>query len=416
MRIAILTDRFPALSETFIENQILSLLDLGIEVVILASGRGTAEITHAATRRILAEARIIYLPVPRPSRRRWLDLLGVLARPQAALRVVGALRRLGAAPGPYGVVRLIKAATALAGQPMAFDHIFCHFAPNGDFGVWLRDTGLLSGRILTFCHGYDFSEVVQAHGAAIFERLFAEGDLFIANTNYTRRRILEIGAPASRTLTLPVGLFPGRFHYRVRYAAPDRPVRFFSIGRLVEKKGHALALHAFRQVLDAGIAAEFAIVGDGPLRDGLDALIAALNLTETVTLLGRRSQEAVARLANDADIFVLASTASASGDVEGQGLVLQEAQAMGLPVIASDHNGFPEGIRNGESGVLVPEGDIDALATAMIELARHPERWAPMGRAGRSFVREHFDQSRLTVELLGILGIGVAPSVPAQVA
>jgi colanic acid/amylovoran biosynthesis glycosyltransferase len=413
MRIAILTDRFPSLSETFIENQILSLLDLGIEVVILASGRGAADITHAATRRILAKAPVIHLPVPRPSRQRWLDLLAGLAQPRSALHVLHALRRLGTAPGPYGVIRLIKAATALVGKPMAFDYVFCHFAPNGDFGVWLRDIGLLNGRILTFFHGYDFSELVQARGAAIFDRLFAEGDLFVANTDYTKRRILEIGAPTARTLTLPVGLFPGRFHYRIRFAAPDRPVRFFSIGRLVEKKGHALAIHAFRQVLDAGIAAEFAIVGDGPLRAGLEALIAALSLTDTVTLLGRRSQEAVARLANEADIFVLASTASTSGDVEGQGLVLQEAQAMGLPVIASDHNGFPEGIRSGESGVLVPEGDIDALAVAMIELARHPERWAPMGRAGRSFVRERFDQARLTSELLGILGKQAAP---AQVA
>jgi colanic acid/amylovoran biosynthesis glycosyltransferase len=73
-------------------------------------------------------------------------------------------------------------------------------------------------------------------------------------------------------------------------------------------------------------------------------------------------------------------------------------------VIASTHNGFPEGMIDGETGMLVAEGDVDALASGMIELARHPELWAPMGRAGRAFVRERFDQGRLTAELLGVLG------------
>jgi len=398
VRIAILTDRFPALSETFIENQIVSLLDLGIAVTIIASGRGSTEILHASTRRILAEARIVYLPVPQPRHRRWRDALAVLTRPRATRRILSALHRIHAWPGPHEILRLILAAPVLAGEAKHFDYIFCHFAPNGSFGIWLRDVGLLQGPLLTFCHGYDFSELVQAHGPAIFERLFARGDLFVANTDYTKRRILEIGAPAARTLKLPVGLFPERLRYRVRYAAPDRPVRFLSIGRLVEKKGHGLAIRAFRQVLDAGINARLGIIGDGPLRAELTALI------------GRHSQESVAHLADQADLFVLASTASTSGDVEGQGLVLQEAQAMGLPVIASNHNGFPEGMRDGETGMLVPEADIDALAAAMTRLAQHPEQWAPMGRAGRSFVREHFDQARLTAELLGVLGARVPAS------
>jgi colanic acid/amylovoran/stewartan biosynthesis glycosyltransferase WcaL/AmsK/CpsK len=403
VKIAFLTDRFPALSETFIENQILSLLDLGIDVTILASGRGSTEVMHAATKRILAEAQIVYLPTPRPRAQRWLDLLALPLRLGSAWRIATTLRRLRARPGLHEILRLILAASVLEyGQ--RFDFVFCHFAPNGSFGVWLRDAGLLQGTLLTFCHGYDFSELVQARGPAIFARLFQRGDLFVANTDYTRGRLLEIGAPAARTLKLPVGFYPERFRYRVRYAAPDRPVRFVSIGRLVEKKGHAYALHALRQVLDAGIEARLGIIGEGPQRAELEALIKLLELGEAVTLYGRRSQEEVARLADEADLFVIASTASASGDVEGQGLVLQEAQAMGLPVIATRHNGFPEGMIDGETGLLVPEADIDGLAAGMIELARHPEYWAAMGRAGHAFVRERFDQPRLTGQLLGVLG------------
>ena len=414
MRIAVLTDRFPAVSETFIENQIVSLLDLGVEVTVLASAAGAREVLHGATRRILAETGIVVLGAPRRRGRRWLDVLSVLARPVAALKVATALWRRRAWPGPYDFIRLVLAAAALGRARTRFDYLFCHFAPNGAFGVWLRDLDLVAGRILTFCHGYDFSEIVQARGAAVFERLFQRGDLFLANTEYTRRHLLAIGAPEARTLKLPVGLFPDRFHFRVRYAAPDRPVRFLSIGRLVEKKGHAYAIRAFRLLLDGGIRARLSIIGEGPLRRDLEKLIAELGLGDSVELLGSRSQEAVGRIADESDLFVLASTKAASGDVEGQGLVLQEAQAMGLPVIATSHNGFPEGMRHGESGVLVPEADVEALAGAMLALASHPECWAPMGRAGRAFVREHFDQALLTTELLGIIGAHV--SSPARVA
>jgi colanic acid/amylovoran biosynthesis glycosyltransferase len=74
------------------------------------------------------------------------------------------------------------------------------------------------------------------------------------------------------------------------------------------------------------------------------------------------------------------------GDEEGQGLVLQEAQACGLPVIATNHGALPEGLVPGQSGFLVPERDVDALAARLNYLIEHPELWPIMGRLGREFV------------------------------
>ena len=406
LRIALLLDNYPAISETFIDNQILSLIDRSLDVTILSFGRGTPETSglHEATRRILGAARILRVTVPRPRAGRALDLLYLLAHPIASLGILARALSIGALPSPYDFIRLVMAAVDLRGQECRFDHVFCHFAPNGQFGTWLRDLGLIQGRLVTFFHGYDFSERVQAQGPDLYRRLFQRGDLFIANTNYTRRRILEIGAPEARTVRLPVGLYPDRFPFRARTAIAGGPVRFLSIGRLVEKKGHVYAIEALALVRAAGIDARLAIIGEGPTRSALEAAIARLGLAEQVHLLGRRTQEEVARLADTADIFVLASTSARSGDVEGQGLVLQEAQALGLPVIASNHNGFPEGLIDGETGLLVAERDPAALAEAMIELARRPERWAPMGTAGSRWVRQHFDQAYLTEQLLILLG------------
>jgi colanic acid/amylovoran biosynthesis glycosyltransferase len=342
--------------------------------------------------------------VPHPRDKRLLDLGYLLAHPWASLRTLAKAFRRGPLPSPYDFIRLVMARVDLKGRQQQFDHVFCHFAPNGQFATWLVDMGLIRGRLVTFFHGYDFSERVQAHGPDIYRRLFERGDLFVANTNYTRRRILDIGAPETRTIKLPVGLYPDRFPFRARSHSEGRPIRFLSIGRLVEKKGHIYAIEALALVRSAGVNANLTIIGEGPTRTELEVAIGRLGLGTQVRLLGRRTQEEVAQIADQADIFVLASTSAPSGDVEGQGLVLQEAQALGMPVIASNHNGFPEGLVEGETGMLVPERDPAALAEAMIGLAYRPDRWTPMGTAGNDWVRRHFDQAYLTGQLLALLG------------
>jgi colanic acid/amylovoran biosynthesis glycosyltransferase len=90
------------------------------------------------------------------------------------------------------------------------------------------------------------------------------------------------------------------------------------------------------------------------------------------------------------------------GDVEGQGLALQEAQASGLPVVATDHDGFPESIAPDRSGFLVPERDVDALADRLLYLVRHPAVWPEMGQAGRKHVEDHYDAGSLNLRLVEI--------------
>jgi len=72
-------------------------------------------------------------------------------------------------------------------------------------------------------------------------------------------------------------------------------------------------------------------------------------------------------------------------------MVLQEAQAMGLPVVWTNHNGFPESILDRQSGFLVPERDVHALSTKLAELIRQPNLWREIGRKGRAYVEAEFD-------------------------
>ena len=77
--------------------------------------------------------------------------------------------------------------------------------------------------------------------------------------------------------------------------------------------------------------------------------------------------------------------------MEGTPVVLMEAQACGLPVVSTYHSGIPEVVKDGESGFLVPEKDVDALAEKMEYLINHPELWPKMGEAGRKHIERNYN-------------------------
>jgi colanic acid/amylovoran biosynthesis glycosyltransferase len=283
-----------------------------------------------------------------------------------------------------------------------YDVIHCHFAPSGVMAVLLREIGALQGTIITTFHGYDVGSYPQKHGINVYEPLFRMGDLYTANTRYTRDRGIALGCPSERIVTLPMGIDLSKFRFTPRQLLPGEPIKILTVGRLVEKKGIEYAVRAVAKVTHAERRIVYRIAGDGPLRGALERLISGLHLDARVQLIGAKTKDEVRDLYADSHLFMLSSVTAADGDKEGQGLVLQEAQATGLPVLSTLHNGIPDGVRDGESGFLVPERDVDALAGRLSELVEHPERWSAMGRAGRAHMEAHYDVERLTDRLVEI--------------
>jgi colanic acid/amylovoran biosynthesis glycosyltransferase len=235
----------------------------------------------------------------------------------------------------------------------------------------------------------------------MYRRLFATADAVTVNSDYTRRGVEKLGCPPAKLHQLSVGLDPKEFPFRERSVQAVEPVGILTVGRLVEIKGHEFVIRAVAKVREQHAEVRYDIVGDGPLRPKLEKLIAQLGLDGVVTLHGAREGAEVKRLMAGAHLFVLASV-SVEGDQEGQGLALQEAQACGLPVLATQHGAFPEGILAGKSGFLVPERDVEALADRLGYLIEHPETWAAMGRQGRAFVERRYDMRQLNQDLLAI--------------
>ena len=162
-------------------------------------------------------------------------------------------------------------------------------------------------------------------------------------------------------------------------------------GRLVEKKGIEYAIRAVAQVAQQYPNLTYSIIGDGPLRDRLKALIHELKAESYIHLLGWKNEAEIIQILDQCHLFMAPSVTAKDGNQDAPINVLKEAMAMGLPVISTRHGGIPELVEDGVSGYLVPERDVDALVEKLNSLLAHPEHWGAMGQAGRSFVERYYD-------------------------
>jgi len=213
----------------------------------------------------------------------------------------------------------------------------------------------------------------------------------VAVSEATRGSLLRQGYPAGRLLTIPNGVEP------VERADPVRLVEapaILEVARLAEVKGQSTLLEALATV-DAGAV----LVGEdleqgGAYRSALERLAQTLGIRERVVFAGRRDD--VPGLMAGCEVVCLPSRA------EGLPLVLLEAMAQGKPVVASAVGGVPELVVDGETGLLVPPGDVEALAQALRRVLGDPELARRLGEAGRRRVRERFSAAAAADRVLSL--------------
>lgn len=232
-----------------------------------------------------------------------------------------------------------------------------------------------------------------------YDRLFAEGELFLACSESTRKRLLGLGCPDERLRVHHPGIDLGLVRFVERAPEEGGAVNILLVGQLVERKGLAYALQAFANVHRYQRRATLTIIGDGPERRTLEALLRELSLGQAVRVLGAQPHDVVLAEMQRAHLYVQPSVTTADGDEEGIPTALIEAMASGLPVVATWHAGIPEIVADGRSGYLVSERNSHALAERLRHLAEHPEKWEAFGRAGRAIVEERFNLRRQAARL-----------------
>lgn len=393
MQLAYLVTRFPNPSQTFVMDEIASHIRQGLDVTVIALRRGPERGDLSASEALVAgRVRSAGLADSAPARL-W-QIAGQAARDMAGrrnrLKIFNPLDRNYPVSRP-AIFSLAGAWPGLAPEP---DILHCHFGPLGLFGAALKNLGLTRARLVTTFHGYDMSSLPGKKGAGVYAPLFRQGDLFLTVSERWRRRLLELGAPPERTHVHRIGVDTARIPFRARREPSGGPVRIVTVGRLVEKKGHAVTLQALALLKTSrpDLKLTLDVVGDGPLEASLRRQAAALSVAEYVAFHGALGHERVLEILSRGHIFVLPSRTSGSGDQEGIPVALMEAMAGGMPVVSTRHSGIPELVEDGVSGILCAENNADETARALERLLGGPESWPEMGRAGRARVEAQFNQ------------------------
>ncbi|MBW7465604.1 colanic acid/amylovoran biosynthesis glycosyltransferase [Pontibacter aydingkolensis] len=406
LKIAYSISYFPALSETYLLNQLAPLFTEGHDVTIFSIGQPQNWTRHAVIEKHDMLSKTVYRPyIPKSKFRRAAKALGLfLANYRSAKYLLPTLNFIKY--GKYALSLDFFYDTIPFLNDKQFDIVHCHFGPNAIKALNFRELGLLQGELITSFHGYDVNHQEflswQSHASrkGLYKDLVKVCKLYTVNSLYIKQKAIKLGIPESCIKYLPEGFESIKFtpDSRSKTAAPV----MLTVARLTEFKGLKYSIQAVANLLPAYPNLQYHILGEGEQRQVLEQLIKERNLTEHVFLHGAATQEQVLEYYNKAAIFVLAGVQDDNGEVEAQGLVVQEAQSMGLPLVVTDAGGIPEGMLSGKSGFVVPQKDVQAISGKIDYLLAHPHIGEEMGKVGRAYVKQNFDNQVLHQRLMSL--------------
>ncbi len=405
-RVAFIVDNFPVLSQTFILNQITGLIAYGYDVDIYANPSPEMTI-HDDVNKYNLLSRTSYFPQPSQHhpvtlcKSLHLLLQGICKSPHVLnqlYRNISALKTNGLPIWflPYLATPFFNA------FPQNYDIIHCHFGPNGIKGLALKRMGLITGKLITSFHGYDLTKYISKYSATVYHQLFAQGDLFLPISKHWQNQLIELGCKQDKIRVHRMGVNCEKFTFTPRQYHHSQPIQILTIARLVEKKGVEYGIRAVAKLASTHPNICYKIIGDGCLKESLQALIQKLNIADKIELLGWKEQSEIRETLNQSQILIAPSITSREGDQEGIPVVLMEAMAMGIPVISTLHSGIPELVEDSVTGFLVPEKDVEALSQKIKYLIENPQVWEKIGHGGRKFIEENHNQILLNQELVDI--------------
>lgn len=222
----------------------------------------------------------------------------------------------------------------------------------------------------------------------LLRRIVKSSDAVTVISSYTARAVRQLVGEV-RLETIPFGATVDVGTEPLPDSRTSGVLRLLFTGRLVERKGVRILLEALAMIQDEP-AVMLKVVGDGPLRSELQTYAGELGIASRVEFTGFVSSSELARHFRQCDAFVLPAVQDTKGDVEGLGVVLIEALTYGKPVIASASGGIVDVVQDGQTGLLVPPGDVAALAAAVVKYRDNPELARSLAVAGRDFVAQKF--------------------------
>ena len=394
MRLGYLYSRYPVISQTFCDAEMLALEQRGIELVIGSVYPPLTSLRHEYISRFSAP--IHYAPPQ--------EILKILERKAKTTRKWPGhlVDKHESTYGPAAKAEQ-RARNALYFAEFfgrsGVDHVHVHFANRAAHtALFLKEISGIPFSVTA--HGQDFMKDLGSDD--LLREICVAAEFVAAETDYSRD-LLRQRCPDSATKIHRVynGIDLERFP-APRSIDGNRAPRIVSVGRLVAFKGFEDLIKACAELARRQIDFVCDIIGDGPLRETLQAKIEQLDLSSRVNLLGSLSQGAVLEKLQTADIFALASTTDAQGATDVFPTVILEAMASARPVVSTHLAGVPELVIDGQTGTLVPPGDSSALAQALEHLLRNPDLRLRFGNAGRARIDQHFRIEQTVAPLIDL--------------
>ncbi len=406
--LGVIVSQFPELHETFIVRELAALQRAGIALRIYSLKRCRDQIVHPDAEALLTQVTSLAWDDARV----WVAALQQCVRhPIRAVRTLGWALRYHAWPPMMLAKALVVWVQAMAlARQMQRDgvtHIHAHWATMPTTAAVLASRWLHVPFSFT-AHAWD----IFVPNPSLVEKIRLASRV-ITCTEYNRRHLTALCPSAQQKITLNYhGVDLSRFHTPERERRGD--VRLFlSVGRLVETKGFATLLDAYRRLHRYDNAFRAVIVGQGPLRRVLQRRIRRSGLRGIVEVRSSMPQDALRQLYAQAYAFVLPSMVARNGDCDGIPNVILEAMAMGLPVVSTTVSGIPEAVRHELTGLTVPPGNALALADALALLLASPKTAARLGADARRLVETTFDATdhmrRLVHQMQALLTSRVDP-------
>jgi len=280
-----------------------------------------------------------------------------------------------------------------------YDIIHAHFGPVGKPIADLKTAGVINSPLVTSFHGWGIRKG-RKEGGNIYRKLFNESDVILANSKNTKQALLDFGAPEEKLQIHHIGIDPSVFEPTQNDlpTQTSEDIRILSVGNLVDEKGHKDGIVAVSDVIEQfpEIDLEYRIIGKGPLKDKLSKEITKREMGDHITLCGGMTRSEIIPEMHRANILLHPSRSEAFG------MVLIEAQAAELPVVATNVGGIPDAVIPNQSAKLTPPGDVEGLKESLCNLISQRKERQEMGTIGREYVKGKYNINKLNNNLVEI--------------
>ena len=287
-----------------------------------------------------------------------------------------------------------------------FSLLHVHFGTDAVNIAYLAD--LLHIPMLVTLHGFDittYKEVWESGARGQRKKQYPQKLVelarrpnvnFIAVSENIKECAVAYGIPEEKVKVVYIGVDTNQF-YPAGLPILQRKKRILYVGRMVEKKGGSILINAYAKVLQTIPDVELMMIGEGDLLDSFREQASLLNVP--VEFVGTKTSQEVKALLDTSRVFCLPSVTAKSGDAEGMGMVVLEAQACGVPAITSARGSVKEGLIDGRTGLSFDEHDVDSLVKHLVRVLSDDVLVEAMSQQAVSFMKERFDISACTKKL-----------------